>query len=205
MIRLPGGVPRGDGILRALFIECLRFAITFSLVNLYFHYIQPKGTLCECREKNLNAPHESTATVIKSLEVHQPSNASKTNIKPTFAQLPQVYDIYGPSPKPIKSVSTSIHDAKASSNSTMPRSKNSRGIYGGKEGEHLGGFLERDESGISPNTWNFMIGILGVKSIVDIGCGRGWSTRYFMERGVDVLCVEGSHDAVVNSVLPQER
>jgi cyclopropane fatty-acyl-phospholipid synthase-like methyltransferase len=49
-----------------------------------------------------------------------------------------------------------------------------------------------------------MITEIGVKSVVDIGCGRGISTRWFLEHKAKVLCVEGSHDAVAQSFLPSE-
>jgi len=58
--------------------------------------------------------------------------------------------------------------------------------------------------GISHNLWNWMLGPLAVKSLVDVGCGKGVSTNYFKKHGADVLCVEGSHDAVMQSLLPQE-
>jgi SAM-dependent methyltransferase len=79
--------------------------------------------------------------------------------------------------------------------------------YGGvSDAPHLGGWsLQIDIGGISNNTFNFMMGILGIKSILDIGCGRGISTRYFHDRGADVLCVEGSHEAVTRSELPASR
>jgi hypothetical protein len=84
--------------------------------------------------------------------------------------------------------------------------RNNTGIYGGKiDKEHLGGFTKYDDQGISNNTWNFMIGIIGVKSVMDVGCGRGISTSYFLEQGVKVLCVEGSHDAVLSSFLPADK
>ena len=79
-------------------------------------------------------------------------------------------------------------------------------IYGGKiDKQHLGGFTNYDEQGVSNNTFNFIVGILGVKSVLDVGCGRGISTSYFLEQGVKVLCVEGSHDAVLSSFLPADK
>ena len=78
-----------------------------------------------------------------------------------------------------------------------------RGIYGGKgDKAHLGGFIKKDLKGISPALWNFMMGPLAVKSFIDVGCGRGFSSKYFLDNGARVLCVEGSHDAVVQSLLP---
>jgi 2-polyprenyl-3-methyl-5-hydroxy-6-metoxy-1,4-benzoquinol methylase len=78
-------------------------------------------------------------------------------------------------------------------------------MYGGfMDKDHLGGFLlnEIDREGLSPGLWNFMIGQLAVKSMVDVGCGQGHSLKYFHDRGARCLCVEGSHHAVLTSVLP---
>jgi 2-polyprenyl-3-methyl-5-hydroxy-6-metoxy-1,4-benzoquinol methylase len=57
---------------------------------------------------------------------------------------------------------------------------------------------------LSNNVFNYMLGPLGIKSIVDLGCGKGVSTTEFKNRGAKVLCVEGSHDAVTQSLLPPE-
>lgn len=78
-----------------------------------------------------------------------------------------------------------------------------RKIYGGKgDKAHLGGFTEIDTMGISPRVWKHMITDIGVHSVLDVGCGRGISTSWFHTHGCDVLCAEGSHDAVLNTVLP---
>ncbi len=84
--------------------------------------------------------------------------------------------------------------------------KHLRKIYGGKnDALHLGGFTKLDRAGISKPLWNFMMGPLAIKSILDIGCGKGVSTLYFKETGAKVLCVEGSHDAVTQSLLPSNE
>ena len=45
---------------------------------------------------------------------------------------------------------------------------------------------------------------LGIKSLLDVGCGRGISTSWFITHGLKyVLCVEGSHDAIQQSLIPQ--
>ena len=49
-----------------------------------------------------------------------------------------------------------------------------------------------------------MLGPLAIRSVIDVGCGRGHSTSYFKSAGAQVLCVEGSHDAVTQSLLPPE-
>lgn len=76
-------------------------------------------------------------------------------------------------------------------------------IYGGRgDKPHLGGFTDLDHHGVSPSAWKWMVTEIGVHSVLDVGCGRGISTSWFYFHGVDVLCVEGSHDAVENTVLP---
>ena len=78
-----------------------------------------------------------------------------------------------------------------------------RDFYGGKgDKKHLGGFTEIDLQGISPSVWKYMVTYFGVKSMLDVGCGRGVSTSWFALHGVEALCVEGSHDAVTQSILP---
>jgi len=81
-----------------------------------------------------------------------------------------------------------------------------RGIYGG-EGDkaHLGGFTDLDLDGVSPSVWKDMISHFGIKSLLDVGCGKGVSTSFFAVHGVEVLCVEGSHDAVQQSMLPDPK
>ena len=81
-----------------------------------------------------------------------------------------------------------------------------RGIYGGTgDAVHLGGFTARDNSTISENLWNFMLSQLAVKSFIDVGCGKGFSASYFLSKGARVLCVEGSQDAIKNSLLPSKN
>ena len=78
-----------------------------------------------------------------------------------------------------------------------------RSFYGGKgDKKHLGGFTNVDIHGISPYVWRMMIKDYGIKSIIDVGCGRGFSTLWFYLNGLDTLCVEGSHDAYEQTVLP---
>ena len=72
-----------------------------------------------------------------------------------------------------------------------------RKIYGGAgDKQHLGGFTEVDIHGIAPMVWKDMVTYFGIKSIIDVGCGRGISTSWFVTHGLETLCVEGSHDAV---------
>ena len=75
-----------------------------------------------------------------------------------------------------------------------------------KDASHMGGFSQQsDPMSFSNNTFNFMLGGLAVKSIVDVGCGKGFTTKYFHEQGAKVLCIEGSHHAISQSVLPSSK
>lgn len=75
--------------------------------------------------------------------------------------------------------------------------------YGGVgDKPHLGGFTDLDHHGVSPKAWKWMVEYVGVQSIMDVGCGRGISTSWFYFHGLDVICAEGSHDAIENTVLP---
>jgi SAM-dependent methyltransferase len=65
----------------------------------------------------------------------------------------------------------------------------------------LGGFTDFDPAGLSDNVFNWMLGPLGIKSVIDVGCGKGVSTSEFKKKGAHVLCVEGSHDATSQSLL----
>ena len=84
-------------------------------------------------------------------------------------------------------------------------SKVERHIYGGKgDKAHLGGFTAFDPDGVSVSFWKSMVTYLGIKSVLDLGCGRGTSTSWFVTHGLKyVVCAEGSHDAVTQSLLPK--
>jgi hypothetical protein len=79
--------------------------------------------------------------------------------------------------------------------------------YGGKgDKPHLGGFANNNVGmeGVSPATWKLIIEKHGIKSLLDVGCGRGVSTSWFHMHGVDAKCVEGSHDAWEQSLIPNQ-
>jgi hypothetical protein len=80
-----------------------------------------------------------------------------------------------------------------------------RKIYGGKgDAKHLGGFTEIDMDGISPATWKYAVKNWTVQSVLDVGCGRGISTSWFVTHGLRTECVEGSHHAIQESMVPDK-
>lgn len=71
---------------------------------------------------------------------------------------------------------------------------------------HLGGCnIYGDPACECPKMWKYLMDTLGVKSVVDVGCGFGFHTKYFKEiLGCDVLGVEGSSKVVDISLLPND-
>jgi len=119
-----------------------------------------------------------------------------------------------------ETVGLSLYDSSSSSSSALAIPKGTavalpsiqiseetikRNHYGGKgDKPHLGGFADNnvDMDGVTPELWKYMVQQIGIKSILDVGCGRGVSTSWFHLHGVDSYCVEGSHDAVLQTLLP---
>jgi hypothetical protein len=121
-------------------------------------------------------------------------------------QMKSIYDLHGSIPlaSPLDII---IPESKAVALPSVRLDQDvvKRGQYGGKgDKPHLGGFTEMDMDGISPKLWKYMIEYFGIKSILDVGCGRGISTSWFHFHGVQVQCVEGSHDGVEQNILPNK-
>jgi 2-polyprenyl-3-methyl-5-hydroxy-6-metoxy-1,4-benzoquinol methylase len=62
-----------------------------------------------------------------------------------------------------------------------------------------------DTMGQSPSLYTHLVKRVNVRSVIDVGCGRGISTKWFLDHGVDVLCVEGSADTIKQLFLPRDR
>jgi hypothetical protein len=68
---------------------------------------------------------------------------------------------------------------------------------------HLGGYVEGgDKDTWYPSLWSRLIYHYNIKSIMDIGCGEGHSTRWFRDNGCEVLGIEGSLNAILDSPDP---
>ena len=78
-----------------------------------------------------------------------------------------------------------------------------KNMYGGsQEAAHVGGFLQNDTLSYEPRVWEFMTQVMGIKSVVDVGCGRGISTKWFFDHGCRVKCAEATEEGVRTTVLP---
>lgn len=73
--------------------------------------------------------------------------------------------------------------------------------------DHLGGcYLDvPDTNTFMPDVWTHLIDKYSIKSIVDVGCGAGWNTAWFHERGFYAIGIEGWPDAIAKTKMPMER
>jgi predicted O-methyltransferase YrrM len=69
---------------------------------------------------------------------------------------------------------------------------------GSAEAGPLGGaFLDApDTNTFLPDVWDYLIEKYQVHSVLDVGAGAGWSTKWFADRGVYTLGVEGWQEAL---------
>lgn len=87
------------------------------------------------------------------------------------------------------------------------------------DGGHLGGYIRGRQSGEptvcgyehgdpqtwTPGLWRWAYETLRVRSVLDIGCGEGHSTKFFRDLGCRVLGVDGSVQARRHSVVPESH
>lgn len=68
---------------------------------------------------------------------------------------------------------------------------------------HLGGNLAPGDSWTyCPSVWDYVIERFAIRSVLDLGCGRGYSSQYFYRSGCSVVAVDGLRDNVRNAVYP---
>lgn len=61
----------------------------------------------------------------------------------------------------------------------------------------LGGFgIGGDPDSWSPKTWEFLIETFDIKSVLDIGCGEGHHSKWFLHKGLNVTAIDGSTKAM---------
>lgn len=47
-----------------------------------------------------------------------------------------------------------------------------------------------------PDVWERIIADYGIKSVIDVGCGAGWAVKWFYDKDIYVLGVEGWPEAI---------
>ena len=69
---------------------------------------------------------------------------------------------------------------------------------------HLGGWSYLGDSfTYYPMVWDYLISKYNIKSVIDVGCGRGFSSLYFKSAGCSVVGVDGSQRAKDSSLIPE--
>ena len=68
---------------------------------------------------------------------------------------------------------------------------------------HLGGNVrEGDPFTYCPSVWDYVVDRFGIKSVLDLGCGLGYSSSYFFKKNIPVLAVDGLQENIDNSIYP---
>lgn len=69
---------------------------------------------------------------------------------------------------------------------------------------HLGGYIQGGDPGTwCPHLWSWVVKEFQIRSVLDIGCGEGHSTKLFHDLGCEVLGVDGCEQAIRDSVIPE--
>lgn len=67
---------------------------------------------------------------------------------------------------------------------------------------HLGGFIaEGDPATFTPGLWKYLVEKYNAKSVIDVGCGMGFSVKEFLKYTTDVVGIDGSEYVAQNSSL----
>lgn len=67
---------------------------------------------------------------------------------------------------------------------------------------HLGGFVEGgDPRCFYPEMWDKLIKDFEVKKVIDVGCGQGHACKYFNDKGIYTVGIDGSEKVLENAVF----
>jgi SAM-dependent methyltransferase len=68
---------------------------------------------------------------------------------------------------------------------------------------HLGGnFADGDPCTWCPSSWDYVIKQFNIKSVLDVGSGRGWAAKWFSVKGLKVFAIDGLAENVNSAVYP---
>jgi cyclopropane fatty-acyl-phospholipid synthase-like methyltransferase len=81
--------------------------------------------------------------------------------------------------------------------------KNKNNLVYDDKFKHLGGNLENgDPDTFSEFVWNHLLKLTNAKTLLDLGSGRGHTSKWFLEKGLNVTSVDGLDNNVKNSIVP---
>jgi len=73
---------------------------------------------------------------------------------------------------------------------------------------HLGGCVTSTAIGdintYVPVVWDKLIELYNPKTLIDIGCGGGYSLKYFLDKGIDAIGIEGHEYAIYVSPVKEK-
>lgn len=70
---------------------------------------------------------------------------------------------------------------------------------------HLGGnYIDMNQHTHSPQAWSYVINKYNIKSVLDIGSGRGHAAKWFHDQGLKSLAIEGMEENCRLAVHPTE-
>jgi SAM-dependent methyltransferase len=70
---------------------------------------------------------------------------------------------------------------------------------------HLGGFFSEGDGGTYyPAMWSYLVEKYGIHSVLDVGCGKGYSALFFKSLGCAVKGVDGSLEASKTNLIPED-
>jgi SAM-dependent methyltransferase len=75
--------------------------------------------------------------------------------------------------------------------------------------EHLGGYVPKDAAHpvgddwtYLPGLWAFLLERLKPRTVLDVGCGEGHSTKWFHDHGCEAWGMDGSTEAMAHAAFP---
>jgi SAM-dependent methyltransferase len=71
--------------------------------------------------------------------------------------------------------------------------------------ERLGGYVvgQPDPACHFPHMWSFLIELLDLQSVFDLGCGEGHALKFFADKGLTTFGIDGCERAIKESVAPE--
>ena len=69
--------------------------------------------------------------------------------------------------------------------------------------DHLGGCQFPDPWLFVPDIWADMVERFSVSSVLDVGCGPGYATKWFSDNGCRAVGIEGWQEAISKSPVPE--
>jgi 2-polyprenyl-3-methyl-5-hydroxy-6-metoxy-1,4-benzoquinol methylase len=72
-----------------------------------------------------------------------------------------------------------------------------------EQNPHLGGnFIGNDRASYSQSVWKFIVEKYNIKTSLDVGSGRGFSSKYLQSLGVNTTAIDGLKNNIEHALVP---